>query len=157
MENASAKVANRLRPVATFTESEPLNPIPPDHKYQLLDALNQFRREHGRQLKTLGWNRDSLFHGVVPEEVNSYDDMPGLVVLLAKGAALVRAERAFLIIETGGGERLLWVHPGFWLGGDAATDWMEGYEERAAIREHDGGQSRQEAEQSAMEDVRCRK
>ena len=34
------------------------------------------------------------------------------------------------------------------------TCWREYYEERAAIREHDGGQSRVEAERNALRETR---
>ena len=36
---------------------------------------------------------------------------------------------------------------------DLTDDEREHYEERAAIREHDGGQSRADAERGALEDV----
>ena len=33
------------------------------------------------------------------------------------------------------------------------SEWQEAYEERAAIREFDGGMSRQEAEAAALKDI----
>ncbi|MBF0188206.1 MAG: hypothetical protein HQL50_09820 [Magnetococcales bacterium] len=98
--------------------------IPPGHKAQLLSALDRFQTEHGVRLAALGWGSATLFHDMGPESAQTYDDMPGMVMVIANGGRLVRATWVFLEFETTGG-RLLWVHPGYWLGGDAAKGWMD--------------------------------
>ena len=43
------------------------------------------------------------------------------------------------------------------ISGVLPLEWMEEYEERAAILEFDGGLSRQEAENQALQEIRARK
>ena len=43
------------------------------------------------------------------------------------------------------------------ISGILPPEWMEEYDERAAILEFDGGLSRQEAENQALQEIRARK
>lgn len=125
-----------------------LPPVPESHRVKILAALDVFRKEHGQKLKELGWNRDNLFLGLDVATAQTYDTMPCIPLVLEAGARLVYADVGRLeFLE--GGEVSAWIKKGFWLGGPALEVWVEEWEERAAIIEYEGGQSRETAEASA--------
>ncbi|MBF0371597.1 MAG: hypothetical protein HQL52_19345 [Magnetococcales bacterium] len=123
-----------------------------DHRRRILEAMFRFWKEHGPHLAELGWSPERLFSGLDPARATTYDDMPALPLLVANGAELTHADIGRLEFKAQG-STLVWIKSGAWLGGMAAEDWIEKFEERAAIREYDGGFSREEAERLAVEDM----
>lgn len=90
------------------------NIIPREHRERIRAGLARFRREHGRRLAALGWNRDNLFLGTSPDEAQSYDHLHGMAVLLAEGAILVFVDRnqlVFLVKD----QEWRWFRAGYWV------------------------------------------
>ena len=89
--------------------------IPPDHMRRILSGLERFRQEHGRRLADLGWNRETLFFGAIPEEAKTYDELHGLTAILADGGRLVQSTVEMLVFELGE-RRLAWMVDGYFVG-----------------------------------------
>ncbi len=121
-------------------------PVAEDQRTSVLTALDTLFREHGPHLKANGWNRDNLLHGLDPTTATA------IPLLLVDGVTLINVEWSHLEFDTRAGS-LIVVRPGLWLVGEDAEDWKEIFEERAAIREYDGGQSRVEAEMAALKEM----
>jgi hypothetical protein len=89
--------------------------IPPDHKQRIRSGLEQFRQEHGQRLVDLGWNRETLFFGAIPEEAKTYDELHGIAALLADGWRLVHSTFEMLIFGLEE-RRLTWLVEGHFIG-----------------------------------------
>ncbi|MEO5346808.1 MAG: hypothetical protein H7834_10590 [Magnetococcus sp. YQC-9] len=111
----------RVPPVAP-TRPTRVPPVAPTLPLQAVHVgLDRFRRMHGKQLAALGWNRDSLFLGMRPEEEQHVADLHGMAVILAYGAELLHADHEHLVFAHRG-ERLGWFRGGYWLAGPALDE-----------------------------------
>ncbi|MEO5332057.1 MAG: hypothetical protein H7839_08540 [Magnetococcus sp. YQC-5] len=98
--------------------------IPADHMKRIRAGLAQFRQQHGKQLVALGWNRENLFLGTIPEQSRTYDELHGMAAILADGAKLIHADQERLGFDANG-MYLHWFKAGFWLGGQALDDYIK--------------------------------
>ncbi|MBF0454188.1 MAG: hypothetical protein HQL72_05140 [Magnetococcales bacterium] len=113
-----ANIAN----IAKEVEPLPLNkadpsesmPVPVAHRQQILTVSKLFFQMNEGLLGRLGWNREDLFSGLDPNLATTYDDLPGLSVMLAEGAELIHADRDKLEFDLNG-RRLVWVRDGYWM------------------------------------------
>ncbi|MBF0612802.1 MAG: hypothetical protein HQL55_16895 [Magnetococcales bacterium] len=126
--------------------------IPPCHKVRILAEWKEFMLIHRLELNRFGWGRQSLLSGLNPVTAKTWNDMPALPIMVADGALLRDITLPWLKFSSLG-EEVYRVKSGHWFQASAFSDWRELWEERAAIREFEGGLTREEAEQAATEDM----
>jgi hypothetical protein len=124
----SANIANTAKGVESLhidnTDHEESPPVPHDHRQKIIKAVETFFQVHGDKLGRLGWNNKTLFSGLDPTTAKTYDDIPGLAVMLVDGAELIHTDYNHLEFESHNC-RLIWVREQFWLGGKAAKEWKD--------------------------------
>ena len=121
-----ANIANTAKGVEPLhidnTDHEKPTPIPDDHRQKIIKAVETFFQIHGDKLGLMGWDNKTLFSGLDPTTAKTYDDVPGLAVMLADGVELIHTNHNHLEFKSNNC-RLIWVREQFWLGGKAAKEW----------------------------------
>jgi hypothetical protein len=85
-------------------------------------AFEAFREQHGPELVEHGWDRVSVFGGLDPLHPVTLDDLPGVIALWMDGWQVVEIARDRLLFRRGH-DRTAWLRDGFFLGGEALTQW----------------------------------
>ena len=73
--------------VALLTEAE---------KQSIRKGVHRFLQNHEEALRVLGWDQNTLFHGMNPTRCENIKNLPGTAALLGYGAKLSHASKAQL-------------------------------------------------------------